>query len=413
MRDALVGLLDKVDVAIAESKGVVSLSSLESVSRLADEARVRLCYPESVVVVALAGGTGSGKSSLLNAIVGDELALTGGLRPSTVGPLACVPRPSRAALDGYLDVLGVEERVDHDGPPWLCLIDLPDNDSVEVDHRHQTARLIPRVDMIVWVTDPEKYRDASLHRGSIAPVAAYQRQFVFVLNQIDRIDAHDVPVVIEDLVEALLEDGIAEPEIIVTAAQPRAGPPIGVDQVVERLERSRNQAGQVHRKLLTDLAAAASQLISSSSGAHAIEFERRWEVELVKKVSLALEGRVADAGHDLARFVTGLADEVDGETADRLRELAEQVPALVLECAGDVLITSAAGAVEPSPWWARLRGRADVSPEDTQKATDDMYAALDLRVGNPMRDLFAARSRATAAIADLALAVDHLERRTT
>jgi hypothetical protein len=169
----------------------------------------------------------------------------------------------------------------------------------------------------------------------------------------------------------------------------------------------------VHRKLLTDLAAAASQLISSSSGAHAIEFERRWEVELVRQVSHALEGKVADAGHDLARFVARLADEVNGETADRLRELAEQVPAQVLECAGDVLITSATRAVEPSPWWARLRGRAEVTPEDTQQASDDMYAALDLRVGNPMREVFAARSRATAAIADLALAVDHLERRTT
>jgi GTP-binding protein EngB required for normal cell division len=412
MRDALVGLLDKVDTALAESTGVLDASSLEDVSRSAGEARLRLSYPEEVVVVALAGGTGSGKSSLLNAIVGDEVSLTGGIRPMTVSPLALVPAQARASFDGYLDALGIAERVDHHGPTWLCLIDLPDNDSVELDHLHQTAQLISRVDMIVWVTDPEKYRDAALHRGSIAPLSAYQRQFLFVLNQIDRIDEGDVRAVVEDLAEALLQDGIVEPTIIVTSAQPVAGPPIGVDLVVEHLEQGLSQTEKVHQKLLTDLTAAAGKLVERSAGARGVDFESRWQLELVGKVDLALQGKVADAGHDLASFVAGMAAEVEGETAERLREIALELPARFLECATEVLTSSSAQVVEAGSWWGRLTGQR-VAYRESPGLRDDLQSAVDRAIGDPIRDLFSLRNRANAAITDLALAAGHLERLAT
>ena len=88
------------------------------------------------------------------AIAGEEVALTGGIRPMTSEPLALVPADGAEALDGFLDELGISDRVEHDGPSWLCLIDLPDNDSVELDHRHRVDVLLPRVDMVAWVTDP-------------------------------------------------------------------------------------------------------------------------------------------------------------------------------------------------------------------------------------------------------------------
>ena len=196
MHDALVGLLDKVDTAVAESAGALDRTEVESVAVLARATRVRLAYPDSIVVVALAGGTGSGKSSLANAIAGEEVALTGGIRPVTSEPLALVPADGAEALDGFLDELGISDRVRHDGPSWLCLIDLPDNDSVELDHRHRVDALLPRVDMVAWVTDPEKYRDAVLHHQYISEMSRYQEQFVFVLNQIDRLDPEDVGVVV-------------------------------------------------------------------------------------------------------------------------------------------------------------------------------------------------------------------------
>jgi GTP-binding protein EngB required for normal cell division len=378
---------------------------------VADDTRLRLSYPESTVVVALVGGTGSGKSSLLNAIAEEEVALTGGIRPMTVAPLALVPTSERASLDGYLDILGISERVDHAGPEWLCLIDLPDNDSVEVEHRHQVAQLLPRVDMIIWVTDPEKYRDASLHQGSIAPLSAYQRQFAFVLNQVDRIVAQDVHAVVDDFAEALRDDGITEPYILTTAAQPAAGPPIGIDSLLQHLERGRSHRESVHRKLLTDLGVAASLLVASSSGAHGVDFEKRWAHELEKAANLGLAGEVSDAAHGLAGFVARLAEEVDGETTDRLHEVSEDVPSLFLACMSEV--ESPATAQNEQRWFWRARVHRQGSTAVDANAAQGLQSAVDLAVGNPIRDLLAARGRAHAAIADLALAVGDLERRST
>jgi GTP-binding protein EngB required for normal cell division len=413
MHDALVGLLDKVDIAVAESRDVLASSDLAPVARLAEDTRLRLSYPESIVVVALAGGTGSGKSSLFNVLAGEEVALTGGVRPMTVEPLAVIPAGDGESLSGYLDALAIPDRINHDGPSWLCLIDLPDTDSVEIDHRHQVDALLPRVDIVIWVTDPEKYRDAALHQAHISLLAAYQDQFLFVLNQMDRIDPADAAAVVEDLVQALREDGILEPEVITTSAQPMAGPPIGVDRLLQRLALGRDLRKTVHKKLLTDLAAAAAQLVASSSGAHGVEFEKRWGKEVETAVSLVMDGRIADGGHGLAGFVTRLADEVGGGTGDRLHEIADGVPTRFLACAIAATTPAQEEGQRPSTWRDLLLRRG--SPPDTDATTgyERLEPEVDRVIGDPIRDLLARRGLAHAAIADLALAVGSLERRTT
>jgi hypothetical protein len=415
MHDALVDLLDKVDTAVAESAGVLDRSDVDRVAIRARDIRVRLSYPEEVVVVALAGGTGSGKSSLLNAVAGEEVALTGGIRPMTSKPLALVPAPWAGALGGYMDALGITDRVEHHGPSWLCLLDLPDNDSVELDHRHQVDALLPRVDLVAWVTDPEKYRDASLHHGYIAPLAAYQGQFLFVLNQVDRLDVDDARIVESDFAEALSEDGIAEPEVLATAASPVAGPPIGIDRLLASLERARSGRQAVYRKALTDLAVAATALVESSSGARGVDFETRWAHEVGSAVDLAREGRAAGGAHDVAAFVTELANEIDGETGVRLQELAVEAHASFLDCLTAARGESAEPEAIPWSWMARFRGRARPMEPGTGELSlrEDLVTRVDEVIGNPIRQLLVQRGRAHAAITELALALGDLERRDT
>ncbi len=404
MHDALVGLLDKVDAAVAGSAGILDPIEVETVAAMARDTRMRLSYPESIVVVALAGGTGSGKSSLLNAVAGEEAALTGGIRPMTETPLALVPADGADALDGYLDDLGVTERVVHHGPDWLCLVDLPDNDSVEVAHRHRVDSLLPRVDMVVWVTDPEKYRDASLHTGYIAPMAGYQEQFIFVLNQVDRVGDADVGLIVADLEEALREDGILDPKVIATSANPVAGPPFGIETLLEALNEGVSRRGAVHQKALTDLAVASSRLVRSSAESRSVDFEKQWADEVGSAVDLARAGRAAGGGHDLAEYVQRLADEIGGETGDRLMDLALDTHAAFLEC-----VAGAEPAAEkPRPWMARFRGEARADPVSS---SDDLANAVDVRIGGPIRDLLVQRGRAHATITDLALALGDLERR--
>lgn len=400
MHDALVGLLDKVDTAVAESAGVLDRSDVEIVAARARDTRLRLSYPESIVVVALAGGTGSGKSSLLNAAAGEEVALTGGIRPMTAAPLALVPEEGADALSGYLDELAITERVHHLGPQWLCLLDLPDNDSVEVAHRHQVDSLLPRVDMVVWVTDPEKYRDASLHRN-IAALAEYQEQLLFVLNQIDRVDRADLGMIAEDFAEALREDGIVDPDVITTAASPVAGPPIGIESLLGSLEAAVDRRRAVHGKALADLVVVSSRLVTSSSTAHAVDFEKRWAAEVASAVDLALAGRAAGGGHDLAAYISQLAAEMGGETEERLLDLAVDAHSAFLRC------VAAQGSKSESPrsWRRRRRPRDEAGPD-----RDDLAAAVDAEIGGPIRDLLVQRGRAHAAITDLALTLGDLER---
>lgn len=404
MHDALVGLLDKVDTAVAESAGALDRSEVESVAAQARETRMRLSYPDSIVVVALAGGTGSGKSSLVNAIAGEEVALTGGIRPMTSEPLALVPANAADALGGYLDELGISDRFEHEGPSWLCLLDLPDNDSVEVEHRHRVDALLPRVDMVAWVTDPEKYRDAVLHHQYISEMSRYQEQFLFVLNQIDRLDAEDVGVVVDDLKKALREDGIVKPEVIATAASPVAGPSYGVDLLIESLEAAVDRRLAVNRKALADLASASSQLVSSSSTAHAVDFEKQWADELASAVDLAIAGRAAGGGHDLAEYVTRLASEMGGETEQRLQELALETHAAFLRC----VATPDSTTESPRSWLRRRRRHTHPGGEMGREA---LISRVDLEIGAPIRDLLVQRGRAHAAITDLALALGDLERR--
>lgn len=400
MRDELVDLADRVDAAVVESAGVLATEDLDRAGGVAEDVRLRLSYPSSILVVALAGGTGSGKSSLFNAIAGDEIALTGGIRPMTVKPLALVPTSAESVMAGYLDAIGVSDRVTHDGPAWLCLIDLPDNDSVELDHRHQVDSLLPRVDVVVWVTDPEKYRDASLHQGHIGRLGSRQAQFVYVLNQADRLSDEDVSRVSADFAQALREDRIVEPKVIAVAASPPAGPPLGVETLLARLGEMAGE-GSVHARLHNDLRGAAALLATASSRVQAVEFEGRWRTERDKAVGLVLDGRIADGGLALSRFLGAVGDEAGGEIGEELREQATTAQSRVLGVV--VEVTTA----EDSSGRRRRKSRRK---DDDQNRPDgrELRDALDREVGDPARELLARRQKAHASIIGLVARIDQV-----
>ncbi|HUP74681.1 MAG TPA: GTPase [Acidimicrobiales bacterium] len=173
-----------------------------------EKADTRLAHGFAHTVVAIAGATGSGKSSLFNALVGETLAEVGIRRPTTATTQAAV---FGGGADRLLDWLRIARRNvvpggDLDG---LVLLDLPDHDSVQSDHRDEVDRLVGVVDAFVWVMDPQKYADAALHRTYLSRFAAHGVVSIVVLNQIDTVTAQsDQRAMLEHISRLLALDGL-------------------------------------------------------------------------------------------------------------------------------------------------------------------------------------------------------------
>lgn len=158
-----------------------------------DDALRRVGFPGNAYVLALVGGTGVGKSSLLNALAGGVVSRASVRRPTTGEPVAWVPRGEREALAPLLAWLSVEQIHEHDGLDLgpVAILDLPDVDSVTREHRERVEELLPRVDAVAWVTDPEKYADAVLHDAFLRAWLPRLARQVVVLNKTDRLSDDD------------------------------------------------------------------------------------------------------------------------------------------------------------------------------------------------------------------------------
>ena len=184
----------------------------------------RLGYPSDAYVLALIGGTGVGKSSLLNALAGEPVSAASARRPTTSDAVAWVPTDARVDVDELLKWLDVRDIHEHEdgGVRGVAILDLPDIDSVDPKHRDKVEILLPKVDAVVWVTDPEKYHDAVLHDDFLRSwVPRLDRQAI-VVNKADRLRNGGIDDVRRDLqhdvATTLAVAGRRPPPVIVTSA---------------------------------------------------------------------------------------------------------------------------------------------------------------------------------------------------
>ncbi|MEZ5079937.1 MAG: GTPase [Thermoleophilia bacterium] len=196
------------------------------VETAADRADERTSLSALHTVVALAGVTGGGKSSIFNAFAGGDVAETGVRRPITSQTQAAV-WGSELAGD-LLDWLDVPRRHRVDAAPddplsGLVLLDLPDFDSRVTTNRAEADRILERADLFVWVTDPQKYADAVMHDDYVAPRAAASESTVVVLNHMDTVAPDDARAIEQDLLRLLRDDGVANPRVVLTSAITGAG----------------------------------------------------------------------------------------------------------------------------------------------------------------------------------------------
>lgn len=252
-------LRDFVDAA----DGIVDESRLAPARELGKRAGQRLGLSRDHTIVALAGPTGSGKSSLFNALSGLRLSDTGPLRPTTAQAHACVwSSPAGAGGAGpLLDWLGVppslrfgrESALDAEDEArlrGLVLLDLPDFDSLATAHRVEVDRLLELVDLLVWVLDPQKYADQVIHDRYLRTFHRHREITLVVLNQADRLSTMDVHRCLQDLRRLLDADGLPGVPLLATVAV--NGPP-GVVELRGELEKAIAGRQAALRRVGTDL----------------------------------------------------------------------------------------------------------------------------------------------------------------
>ncbi|WP_313896561.1 ATP-binding protein [Streptomyces sp. GC420] len=178
------------------------LNREELLAQLDDYLVPRLRAPEAPLLAVIGGSTGSGKSTLVNSLVGRRVSEAGVLRPTTRMPvLVCHPSEEHwfdgarvlpdlgrargpavgggrqggpgggpAGLGGGLAGLGggpagrprkvLRIETAPTVPPGLALLDAPDIDSLVEGNRTLAAQLLCAADIWVMVTTASRYADA-------------------------------------------------------------------------------------------------------------------------------------------------------------------------------------------------------------------------------------------------------------
>lgn len=253
-----------IRAALNAQAGALSAQTATAAAELLGRAEQRQGLGDDFTVVAFAGSTGSGKSSLFNAVSGLEIAQVGVRRPTTSKPTACVwgsggedlldwlevPAENRTWRESALD--GHDEEALH----GLVLLDLPDHDSTAQAHRVESDRLVGMVDVVLWIVDPQKYADYALHSRYLTRLAEYSDSVVVVLNQVDRLAFDERRATADHLRKLLEHDGLADAEVRLASAATREGVP-ELRTLLQETVSAHDAAGE---RLVADLQAMGQRI---------------------------------------------------------------------------------------------------------------------------------------------------------
>lgn len=220
--DSVAGLRD----AVAATEFAMSPSAAAEAEAVADQIDdyilPRLANIDAPLLAVVGGSTGSGKSTLVNAIVGRQVSTSGVIRPTTRQPvLVANPGDSEWFNSGHvLPGLAREQGEAGANPsatslrtvaseavsPGLALLDAPDFDSIDDRNRALASQLLAAADLWVFVTTPSRYAD-QLVWNFLHDAAGRDIEVIVVLNRVDEDALATVP---DDLRRMMAEAGLGQ-----------------------------------------------------------------------------------------------------------------------------------------------------------------------------------------------------------
>jgi GTP-binding protein EngB required for normal cell division len=285
---SLVDHLRALNEAVELCEGRVDSDALLEARRVVGQADRRLAVSGSATVVALAGATGSGKSSIFNALSRTTLATIGVRRPTTAHAMAC--SWGEESAEDLLDWLQIPRRhAVHTDPAidaaldGLVLLDLPDHDSTELDHRMEVDRLVQLVDTLIWIVDPQKYADAAIHDRYLKPLAQHADVMMIILNQVDKLSLAQREQCLKDLRRLLESEGLSKVPVMAVSAVTGEG----IDALRETLAERVAEKLAAARRLAADVSVAAAALSAASGTTKATPLTRSNIDRLTTQVAIA------------------------------------------------------------------------------------------------------------------------------
>ncbi len=299
--------------------------------RLQDVVLPRLEDADAPVLVVVGGSTGSGKSTLVNSLLGRNVSRAGAVRPTTRRPvLICSPQqrdwfmsdrvlPRLAKSEGSggdsLDAItiAVEETL----WPTVGIVDAPDIDSVEDGNRRLASELLDGADLWVFVTTAARYADAVAWKH-LEEAGSRGLRVAIVLNRVPVGAAEEVR---EDLASLARQRGLGEVMIVTVEEQPltdgrlpaAAISPIGA--YLESIGRDAQERAAIVRRSLSGAVSSSLQ-----ETAHALEAARERNREFEA------------ASEDVRQLISSYAREASSSSSDDV--LRGEVSARIAEVLG-------------------------------------------------------------------------------